>query len=269
MAEVKIPGIGNVDQKWVWVGGALVVGVVGYAYIRQSRAASDDAIDDMDTDDYTTDEYPYGEAFATDYAYDGGYPSYGGGYYPPPPVSGDPFQERDPINDMEWVARVIEYLQSLGVDGQTASLAVSKYRLKECLTGAQADIVRQAVGRWSVPPQSPNLTIIVCTTPPPGAPPPPTGGTPSSVLPAPGGLHPTTVTRSSIRMAWSPVNGAVKYNVYIYGTTTLGKVGTVTSTTFTKSGIKPNRYVTFRVAAVDSTGKVGAMSSQSRVKTRK
>jgi hypothetical protein len=34
---VKLPGIGPVKTQWVWVGGALVVGIVGYAYWNRQR----------------------------------------------------------------------------------------------------------------------------------------------------------------------------------------------------------------------------------------
>ncbi len=62
MPTVKVPGIGQVEKKYVYIGGALVAGIVGYAYWSRARATASE-----DVADYTTAE-PSG----TDSAYDGG-----------------------------------------------------------------------------------------------------------------------------------------------------------------------------------------------------
>ncbi|MGQ5638998.1 MULTISPECIES: extracellular catalytic domain type 1 short-chain-length polyhydroxyalkanoate depolymerase [unclassified Streptomyces] len=81
------------------------------------------------------------------------------------------------------------------------------------------------------------------------------GGTGS--LPAPSGLTVTGTTGTGATLSWNSVSGAASYNVYRNGT----KVGSVTGTTYTDSGLSAGTSYTYTVAAVDPSGTVGASSA--------
>jgi Fibronectin type III domain len=256
MTTMNVPGIGSVNSKWVWGGAAVTAGIVGYAYWRQNKAAADVPVDpnaDQSSTDYNVDQGTgYGTVYGTDPYGDGytdGYPT--SGYYPYPYATSP--TPPPPVSDQDWNSRVVEYLQELGTDGTTASLAISKYQLRECLTAQQADIVRQAIGRFGSPPQSTDLRIIQCP-----ASPAPTGGTnvPGKV----GGLHATNVTTNSIRISWSAVSGVSGYRIQSVGASGWQTIGTTSSTSFTRSGLKHGTRYSFRVIAYNLAGNGPAAS---------
>lgn len=219
---VKIPGVGSVPRSYAVIGGLVVVGIAGVAWVwhLRNRGAEDEAAVDETTVDYTQGgDYVYGDNLAyADYAYDGGaypYPSYTTPSYGVPQTVQNP----DPITNPEWTARAIEHLEMVGVESQAASLAVSRYLLKECLTATQADIVRQAIGRLGPPPQG-SFSIIVCpSTPPP--PQQPSGGSPTTTAPKVAGkvtgLRAVQVGRTSILVDWQPAAHSEGYGVYVNG----------------------------------------------------
>ncbi|MGW0083145.1 extracellular catalytic domain type 1 short-chain-length polyhydroxyalkanoate depolymerase [Streptomyces sp. NPDC003393] len=81
------------------------------------------------------------------------------------------------------------------------------------------------------------------------------GGTGS--LPAPSGLAVTGTTDTGASLTWNPVSGAASYNVYRNGT----KVGSATGTMYTDGGLSAATSYSYTVAAVDSSGAVGASSA--------
>ncbi|MET8615281.1 extracellular catalytic domain type 1 short-chain-length polyhydroxyalkanoate depolymerase [Streptomyces misionensis] len=81
------------------------------------------------------------------------------------------------------------------------------------------------------------------------------GGTGS--LPAPSGLTVTGTTDTGASLTWNPVSGAASYTVYRNGT----KAGSVTGTSYTDTGLSAGTSYTYTVAAVDSSGAVGASSA--------
>ncbi|MFF0071812.1 PHB depolymerase family esterase [Streptomyces sp. NPDC005494] len=76
-------------------------------------------------------------------------------------------------------------------------------------------------------------------------------------LPAPAGLKVTEVTGSGASLAWNAVGGATSYAVYRDG----AKVATTASTSFADTGLAPGATYRWTVAAVSSSGTVGATSS--------
>ena len=78
-------------------------------------------------------------------------------------------------------------------------------------------------------------------------------------LPAPTGLAVTGTTNTSVSLSWSAVSGAASYNVYRGGT----KVNSspVTGTSYTDSGLSAGAQYSYTVAAVDSSGAIGAQST--------
>ncbi|MEU0601810.1 PHB depolymerase family esterase [Streptomyces sp. NPDC006393] len=76
-------------------------------------------------------------------------------------------------------------------------------------------------------------------------------------LPAPSGLTVTGTTDTGASLTWNAVSGAASYNVYRNGT----KAGSATGTTYTDTGLSAATSYRYTVAAVDSSGAVGASSS--------
>lgn len=94
--EVKLPGVGNVKKTYAVAGGALLLGILGYAYYKHSKssaAAAAAAAANSAAQPATTSQnidpatgYPYGSpqdlaALQAEAGY-GGFTGGGGGYYP-------------------------------------------------------------------------------------------------------------------------------------------------------------------------------------------
>lgn len=256
-STIKLPGIGPVKTTYVYVGGALVAGFVAFSYYRASQAPATDGVIDE-----TSSELQFGDAMTTDFAPDGS--GFGFGVPTPTnPTSFDPNLDRDPVTDNEWVDRVVEYLDGVGVDKGTASLAVARYRLKDCLSPTQMDIVRQGVGRYGPPPQSPNLAMHSCPAGP-TTPPPATGTKPGK----PSGIRSLGVGRNSVRFGWNPVPGATGYNVFSVGSGGKQKIGTTATNSFTRSGLRAKTRYTFWVSAFNSAG-TGPQSASGSFTTKR
>ncbi|MER6298964.1 PHB depolymerase family esterase [Kitasatospora sp. NPDC001539] len=78
-------------------------------------------------------------------------------------------------------------------------------------------------------------------------------------LPAPGGLAVTGTTAHAVSLSWNAVSGAASYAVYRDGVRV--DTGAVTGTTYTDTGVDTSVAHGYAVAAVDSSGTVGARSS--------
>ena len=83
------------------------------------------------------------------------------------------------------------------------------------------------------------------------------GGTGS--LPAPGGLAVTATTAGTATLSWNQVAGAASYDVYRDGSRL--NSAPVTGTGYTDSGLTAATSYSYTVAAVDSSGAVGARST--------
>lgn len=218
MAEtVKLPGIGPVNKTWVWAGGALVVGVVGFAYFRNAQspppaAEPEQAAEDTGAVDYS--QY-YDAAYTGDYSYSGSQPSYVSPY-----PSGVPVYDTTPTptTNPEWVAAALEFMESAGTERNTASLAISKYIAKLCVTTAQADIIRQALAGVGPVPQGQPYSVTIC--PPSGG---GTGGdgTPGFTLPG-GPIGPVTGLKATpfryhVDLDWDPLPNVDGYTIWANG----------------------------------------------------
>ncbi|MFJ8158576.1 PHB depolymerase family esterase [Streptomyces sp. NPDC094468] len=83
------------------------------------------------------------------------------------------------------------------------------------------------------------------------------GGGGTGSLPAPSGLTVTGTTGTGASLSWNAVSGAASYNVYRGG----AKVGSATGTAYTDTGLSAGTAYSYTVAAVDSSGAVGASSA--------
>lgn len=140
MPDVKIPGIGNVEQKWVFGGAALVLGIVGYAWWKRGTAAADTTIPVAGTvDDAFTD--------ASQDAYQG---AFGTPALTVHPDTGDSISP--PTTNDDWTRRAIEALTTVNYDPTAAAAALGKYITRQALSGPEADMVRYAVAVVGPPP---------------------------------------------------------------------------------------------------------------------
>jgi len=177
---VDVPQIGKVDRKWLYAGGAVVAGIVGYAYWARSRSRSvfdPNAIDPMTG-------LPYSASMST------------GPYVNPNPrASGSDTvdnQSGQILTNQQWSAAVTESLINVGYDAGFVASVLGKYLSKQPLTSDEANMVRVAWAYQGKPPEGPD-TIVMQTgggstpgtpAPPPPPPPPPPPAPPPPPPPA-------------------------------------------------------------------------------------
>lgn len=246
---VKLPVVGSVKKQYLWIGGALVAGIAGYAYYRSTvnaaaEAQSTDTVDYGATDTTSADTYgtDYG---AYDYAYAGSTPDYMNpsvypDYYDYTDSYGDSSTYlQPPATDQQWAQQAISFLESTGVEAGTASSAVGTYMGGLCLTSDQADLIRRALATAGDPPQS-NRTVYICPSSGSGGttnPPPSNEG--SSSKPSRKnltGLHMTSRGRNHVVLDWDPVPGASGYTMWVSGK----RWASYQYSTGSAYGLKPN-----------------------------
>lgn len=227
MAEtIKVPGVGQVKRAYVIAGGALVVGIVGYAWWSRGSGGGDvPAYSEEDISDVVTDT-PGGSA---------GSPANSGG------DSTD--GSTDPDSDAEWVNLAASLLEG-SYELTAIHEALGLYITGQPLTSAQERIVRAAIGVAGYPPGG-RYAITPITTPSPSA------------LTEPTGVKVASRTSSSVSLSWSAVSGASGYRIYRGST----RDGESSGTSYTDSGLSASSSYTWQVSAVDASGKEGPKSS--------
>jgi hypothetical protein len=157
--DVKVPGVGNVDRKWVFAGLAASAGIVVYAYWRRSQAPAESPVEG--------DQYATGDEYTPD-AYIGA-TSPGGETYDPNDI-----ETNIPTTNAEWSQRVIDALESVGYDRMKAATTVGKYLGGQPLDATEKLIMQVALAMLGNPPAGalPIISAPAGTTPPPN-----TGGT--------------------------------------------------------------------------------------------
>jgi hypothetical protein len=143
--NVKVPGIGPVKSTYVWVAGAVVVGIVGYAWLSRGRAASAPVVDPGDV--------ALGE--------------------PTVPVVNDSNLDltapsNEPRTNAEWTQRAVEFLVSGGVDGGFAQRTLGKFLGHRGLTPQEQDVVLSALAGVGAPPVGGPYPINSSPIPEPG-----------------------------------------------------------------------------------------------------
>lgn len=238
MPTMKIPGVGPVEKKWVYVGGALVAGFVGYAYWNKTRA--DNA--ESGFSDYTTED--------PDYAMDSGVDSYVNPGGSQAPVNVD--NESAPTTNPEWSKQASEYLIDTGYDPVAVAAALGMYFSRLPLTSKQAEIIRAAQGRFGPPP----VGTYPITSSPTTAPLP--------KLTAPTGLSAHYIGSTSAGFLWNAVNGARWYTLHLSN----GKTYNTASTQLSISGLKKNTTYKVQVRAVGMDKQNGPLSPTRTFKTK-
>ena len=166
---VKLPGIGPVQQRYVWAGGAAVLGIAGFAYYRRSMGAAE-PVETLPADGA-------GEGL------DDGAP------WPYRPPGGSTVEPGDggsaPKTVEEWSARAVDALEGSFWDRQAATTAVAKYiaQSPSGLTGAEQLMMQAALA-------------LVGTVP---------GGKSYRIIPAPATTVPPAPAKVIHRMQWVQV----------------------------------------------------------------
>lgn len=175
MAEVKIPGIGNVDRKWL-IGGALIGAAAGIIiWVRRRNAAATAPTAAADTTgtagtgyDPNLDPatgYDYGTAADQaalsaqgqydPYAGSGGL--YGSGGLPPIDITLTQTPTKTPgpkpVTEAEWISQAASLLHSeAGVGRAAAAEALTEWVAGQTITAQQAQYVREALALNGNPP---------------------------------------------------------------------------------------------------------------------
>jgi LysM repeat protein len=168
MSDVDLPGVGNVKRQWLYVGGAGLAGILGYAYWRRrGQVAAPAAIDpnSIPATDYTNPEtYTGGNSTGT-------YDTTGGTV-----IS---------TND-QWTNKALSVLSDSGFESQFVVTTLGKWLARQPLTPAEIDLVQAAKAAAGDPPVGGPYPIVHAT--------PDSGGVPTT----PGGLPlPATQTTTS------------------------------------------------------------------------
>lgn len=161
VATVKLPVIGTVPRRWLYVGaGAVGIIVIGAYWLRRNRRAS--------TADVTVDP-ALGSMDPTDV------------YTNPAPHTGgsDPVDSHPEIinTDDEWGRAVIADLTQLGWDTQYAATAVGRYLAGQPLDMEQANLIRVARAMRGDPPSGIAIVMAQTTSAPTPTPTTPTSST--------------------------------------------------------------------------------------------
>jgi hypothetical protein len=184
---VKLPAIGNVDKRWVYIGGAGILGFVGYAWWNRARTGP------AEQADFTEEDIPQGRE-------------------PPPTVVGSESFEDSAVTaiintNSEWYTAAIEYLVGTGgFDFTFATITLGKFLARRELTEQEANLVQAAKGAVGEPPQGGPWPIIRGTVPGPT----PTGtklATPTLKM----GIGDPKNTY--YQLSWTKVAGATHYAV--------------------------------------------------------
>ena len=189
MAEtVKAPVVGSIDKRWVYMGGALIAGFVGYAWWTRGRGTP------AQEEDFLEEDIPQGRE-------------------PPPTVVGSEDFDTNEVNaiintNAEWYTAAVEYLVGTGgFDFTFTTLTLGKFLARRELTENEANLVQAAKGAVGEPPQGGPWPVIRTTAPTPSTP-------GSDKLATPQLRVGIGNPRNTVyKLAWTKVPGATHYTV--------------------------------------------------------
>jgi hypothetical protein len=257
---MKLPGVGEVKDKNVMIGGGVVVGIVAYAYYKKRQASNTAAASTTNTgiDPNAVDPNAIDPSTGVPYGQEQGYGSnYYQGSIPNPYVSqtgtttGSGTTTGQYANNQAWYADALtESTNYFGVSFATATSAFGKY-LTQSRTGLNPDeftAVSEVVALIGQPPTGGPFQLIQAApvqTPPPPPPPIPTPTPTPTPVPQPqpvpvpqptpdphAGQHWVPPQVATLSPGWSLVH----YNQEVYG----GNPGTLSTLRSLNPGLDPN-----------------------------
>jgi hypothetical protein len=234
MADTFTIGGKTYPKTYAYAGGALVLGIVGYAWWRQGMVGAEESalVSPEGYDAFGNPLQP------------GSTPEYVG-----PTVRDSNVNVDDRVGfttNEEWYLAAIDMLRDrFGVlEATVASAALNKYLDRKPLNASERAMIQNVVNSLGPPPVGGPYSILA-------EPPPPAATAPGPIV----GLRVESTTATSIRIAWTAQTG-MSYKVTRYG----GGTATRTSPSHTSSGLKPGSEHAFFVRAVNSAGQEGPQS---------
>lgn len=137
---VDVPAVGKIDKKYVMIGGALVVGIVGYAWWTRSRTP---AVPQWDVDSVGESSYR---------APAGGSSNYTG--EAPAGIT----------TNQQWSNEALSWFQANGYDSVTGAMAIARYLAKKPLNTKEQDFMQVVTAQIGQPPTGGPWQIIPDTT---------------------------------------------------------------------------------------------------------
>jgi hypothetical protein len=186
---VKVPGAGNVNKQWLWVGLAAVSGIAVYAYWRRGT----------ETPAPGEGEYSAGDQWSPD-AYAGA-DAPGGETYDPNEVTS---RFIAPVTNAEWTQRVVDMLANAGYDITFAASVIGKYLSGQALTAAEKLVAQTGIAMMGNPPAG-ALPIISA--------PEPTAGSATKLSKPTMRASAGDPRNTNYALAWNAVSGAAFYLV--------------------------------------------------------
>lgn len=234
--------IAGIPRTYVLVGGALIVGIVGYAYFSGSGTTEEvtDTGLEAAVDEYESPLGNSGTNSTGDY-------------------SGNVDDTKIDTN-AEWTQSAVDFLQGTGYDSATVVNALGKYLSFKALSAAEAQIVmaaRAAVGDPPVGGPYPIKDALPTTSTP---------TTPAKTTQkAPTGLKATNVTKTYVKLDWAPLTGVKGYALFQNGQ----RIESVVFSSSGQTGLKSNTTYRFFVRGIYPGNTLGPASSTVTVKTKK
>lgn len=238
--DVKVPGIGKMKKKYIFIPAGLAVAYVAFQWYRAGQEEDPEPGADGF---YNTDLSEMGLST-------GGGRSNVGGNTPDPNTDGT----REDVIDTnaEWTNKAAELLGQAGYDAMVVYAALGEFLARRALDKNEATIARAAIAAAGMPPVGRPWSVIEEAS----------SGT--GTLPAPSGLKVTATTHTSITLDWSSVAGAGSYQIFRNG----ASAGTASGSAFNATGLAANTTYKFSVAAIGTTGKSGPKSGEVSGKTK-
>lgn len=186
MPTVHVPGVGDVERKYVWYGlGTAGLIAIWYWWRQRTSSASTSSTTDPNAIDPLTG-LPYSAE-----------QSGNTGYVNPNPVTAiDTTTGNGITTNQAWVADVIDKLGNIGQDPAFVGAVLGKYLASQPLTLEEAAVVRMAWAFSGKPPQGPNNFTLATGGSTPGTTPTGVGGSGApAIQPAPATWHPPATQR--------------------------------------------------------------------------
>lgn len=234
--------IAGIPKNYAIAGGAVVVGILAYAWWKNGTAGADVTAEpplEAAVDEYQS---PLGNSGTNS---TGTYPG-----------NVDP----DKIDtNAEWTQAAVEFLQGAGYEASGVVAALGKYLAFKPLSATEAQIVMAARAAVGEPPVGGPFPIK-------DALPTPTPTTPTPVTKvAPTGLKSKTINRTGISIDWNPMPGVKGYIIFVNGS----RDRSVVYSESAHVGLKPNTAYKFSVQNIYPGDQVGPMSPTITVRTKK
>lgn len=243
MPTVTVPGIGPVEKKYLYVGGAAILGFVAYEWYRNSQSTGA-AQDQAAADQYSLDQETTPDSYDPYYSGDSTY-------------SNEDTSESTTTwtTNADWITAAEDIAGSLGISSSTAASVLNKWLSGQQLTqdeANQVNSIRAAMG--TDPPQGGPYPVKIST------------GASAKQLNAPLVKVASTTKKSTAAVSWGKLTSAAYYEVQARSEPKYGSgkwtgysqfASHATGTSANVGPLNNNKVYQFRVRGYDSSGNPG------------